>query len=344
MTDWHYKVMGDEVGPVSSRMLRELAQAGDITRDTLVRKGNEGDWVRAERVKGLFADAPVLESGSPRAASCETSSEATSPPARPVRTAEPDSSPRTMDTQKKKGSRKKRKPSPTRPSIWLICVGAAFIICAIALVGIVTVDLVGKFGYDKYKEPAALTEESIRRLEACAVELSRARLGPSWENWVDVPDPDEEPFWVPSLIGQALENQPGAKAILEKHGFGGPEFVHHRVTAQAVIGAIVNGETPEWDEYRQQSERVAKRVFEQYWERFVEPLAMLLILATDEVEDKKMHHLTCEFFEVHRAVASLVLQYSGQVSEANWHLVLGHMAENDGDFKSVGMAIISAPP
>lgn len=50
---WFYQVMGSQVGPVSSAELLSLARRGTITHDTLVRKGDNGDWVFAERVKGL---------------------------------------------------------------------------------------------------------------------------------------------------------------------------------------------------------------------------------------------------------------------------------------------------
>jgi len=51
---WYYKVMGQEAGPVSSSELRELAASGFLTPDIEVRKGAEGDWTEAGRVKGLF--------------------------------------------------------------------------------------------------------------------------------------------------------------------------------------------------------------------------------------------------------------------------------------------------
>ena len=51
---WYYKVMGQQAGPVSSSELRELAASGFLTPDIEVRKGTEGDWTAAGRVKGLF--------------------------------------------------------------------------------------------------------------------------------------------------------------------------------------------------------------------------------------------------------------------------------------------------
>ena len=54
---WFYQIMGETFGPVSPSELRQLAQASTISVDTLVRKGADGDWVRAERVKGLWGPA-----------------------------------------------------------------------------------------------------------------------------------------------------------------------------------------------------------------------------------------------------------------------------------------------
>jgi hypothetical protein len=61
-SQWFYQVMGEQIGPVSAAGLRKLAQGGAISRDTLVRKGPDGTWVLAERVRGLFSasDATTL--------------------------------------------------------------------------------------------------------------------------------------------------------------------------------------------------------------------------------------------------------------------------------------------
>ena len=61
---WFYTASGEEVGPISSDELRNLAQCGTVKRDTAVRKAPDGDWVPAERVKGLFespADSPASQ-------------------------------------------------------------------------------------------------------------------------------------------------------------------------------------------------------------------------------------------------------------------------------------------
>ena len=57
---WYYRLMGDVVGPVTSKSLRELAKSGGIDFDTQVRKGTDGDWVSAASIKGLFPDEPYV--------------------------------------------------------------------------------------------------------------------------------------------------------------------------------------------------------------------------------------------------------------------------------------------
>jgi len=56
-TLWFYKVMGEEFGPCSAAELKEQAALGNIREDWLVRKGTDGQWVSAWRVKGLFDHA-----------------------------------------------------------------------------------------------------------------------------------------------------------------------------------------------------------------------------------------------------------------------------------------------
>ncbi len=52
---WYAKSEWDEVeGPLSSAMLKARADAGAIKPETLVRRGTEGKWGAASRIKGLF--------------------------------------------------------------------------------------------------------------------------------------------------------------------------------------------------------------------------------------------------------------------------------------------------
>ncbi|REJ82661.1 MAG: DUF4339 domain-containing protein, partial [Planctomycetota bacterium] len=62
---WFYQREGRPSGPVDSRELRRLAEAGSVTPNTLVRKGASGRWVRAENVRGLFQRSTPAPSSSP---------------------------------------------------------------------------------------------------------------------------------------------------------------------------------------------------------------------------------------------------------------------------------------
>jgi hypothetical protein len=63
---WFYAVSDVEVGPISSDELLDLAQCGTVKRDTAVRKAPDGDWVLAERIKGLFPDPDGLPPSPPQ--------------------------------------------------------------------------------------------------------------------------------------------------------------------------------------------------------------------------------------------------------------------------------------
>jgi hypothetical protein len=55
--DWFYLCGGEIVGPLSANDLRDQFVAGQLTPETPVRRGGEGNWVPAKKVKGL-CDAP----------------------------------------------------------------------------------------------------------------------------------------------------------------------------------------------------------------------------------------------------------------------------------------------
>jgi hypothetical protein len=48
--------MGSELGPFTSQQLIEMARSHQIMPDDSVKKGADGAWVDANRVKGLFDD------------------------------------------------------------------------------------------------------------------------------------------------------------------------------------------------------------------------------------------------------------------------------------------------
>lgn len=55
-SQWYCRLMGTEMGPFTSKQLLEMARSHQITPDDSVRKGADGKWVGAHRVKGLFED------------------------------------------------------------------------------------------------------------------------------------------------------------------------------------------------------------------------------------------------------------------------------------------------
>lgn len=57
MADWFVSKGGKTHGPFSSAQLKQLAAASKIDTSTQVRMGADGQWVTADRVKGLFVAA-----------------------------------------------------------------------------------------------------------------------------------------------------------------------------------------------------------------------------------------------------------------------------------------------
>ena len=54
---WCYEANGAEQGPVSSRILKRLAETGKLKPSSRVRRQGDGRWLIARDVKGLFKDA-----------------------------------------------------------------------------------------------------------------------------------------------------------------------------------------------------------------------------------------------------------------------------------------------
>ena len=63
--EWYYQVMGQVVGPESANELRSEVAKGVVTRETLVRKGDQGEWVPAWHLKGLFPTPSDLDPRQP---------------------------------------------------------------------------------------------------------------------------------------------------------------------------------------------------------------------------------------------------------------------------------------
>ncbi|TWT74578.1 hypothetical protein Pla123a_34020 [Posidoniimonas polymericola] len=67
-TEWYCRLMGAELGPFTSKQLLEMARSHQVTPDDSVRKGPDGEWVGAHRVKGLFEDlsaSTIIMAGLP---------------------------------------------------------------------------------------------------------------------------------------------------------------------------------------------------------------------------------------------------------------------------------------
>ena len=54
MAQWFCRLMGDEIGPLTSAQLLEMARSHKLSPEDYIRKGADGSWVGAYRVKGLF--------------------------------------------------------------------------------------------------------------------------------------------------------------------------------------------------------------------------------------------------------------------------------------------------
>lgn len=69
-SEWYAQLMGDVVGPLSPNELRRMVRDRKLLPSDLVRKGNDGRWVDASQVTGLFdhlapQSAPVVIGRSP---------------------------------------------------------------------------------------------------------------------------------------------------------------------------------------------------------------------------------------------------------------------------------------
>jgi hypothetical protein len=65
-TEWYCKIMGEQWGPMCSEELVAFARGGPLTPNDVVKHGEQGIWVRAELVRGLFKlphTAPTATSG-----------------------------------------------------------------------------------------------------------------------------------------------------------------------------------------------------------------------------------------------------------------------------------------
>lgn len=83
---WFFQMMGAEIGPLTSAELMDRVKLGQVQPDTLVRSGQDGKWIPADRWKGLLPSkedkpepqpAPTKESPQQKVANTESSAAAT---------------------------------------------------------------------------------------------------------------------------------------------------------------------------------------------------------------------------------------------------------------------------
>lgn len=65
MREWYFQTMGQELGPFTAAELKTKVEGGLIQPDTMVRRGLEGKWLYADRVKGLLPARPEPEPPPP---------------------------------------------------------------------------------------------------------------------------------------------------------------------------------------------------------------------------------------------------------------------------------------
>ena len=63
-SNWYYSKNGQKFGPISSTQLKSLAISGEIQSEDLVWKDGMEKWVKADRVKSLFATGENISSSS----------------------------------------------------------------------------------------------------------------------------------------------------------------------------------------------------------------------------------------------------------------------------------------
>ncbi len=61
---WFFKLLGETIGPITQYELLEAVRDGKVVEDTLVRKGESGDWIQAFDVRGLFVAPDSTADGS----------------------------------------------------------------------------------------------------------------------------------------------------------------------------------------------------------------------------------------------------------------------------------------
>jgi hypothetical protein len=134
--EWFVRIGDVAKGPISSEMLKQLAQKGKLTPTMLIRKGDSGNWIPASRVKGLFPQA-VPETPQPVAEVTPPAVETTPEPVEPEAVA---------PAPQPQFSRKPAQTSPEADSGWLanglvrfLLIVVGFIACVVVFFGIIII-------------------------------------------------------------------------------------------------------------------------------------------------------------------------------------------------------------
>ncbi|MCA9225198.1 MAG: DUF4339 domain-containing protein, partial [Planctomycetales bacterium] len=64
MAQWFCAIGDRQLGPLSGQTLRQMAHDGALGKQDLVRQGDDGNWVQAWQVKGLFPAATTANGSS----------------------------------------------------------------------------------------------------------------------------------------------------------------------------------------------------------------------------------------------------------------------------------------
>ena len=64
-TEWFYSKSGQQLGPIPSEQLKQLATSGQLQPSDLVWKDGMGQWVEARKIKGLFPAQPMSSPQGP---------------------------------------------------------------------------------------------------------------------------------------------------------------------------------------------------------------------------------------------------------------------------------------
>ena len=92
-TSWFVRGGGKVYGPLDSSKLKQLVADGKIDQTTEVSQDQNGPWVAAGKIKGLFVQPPIPATPAPAAIAATVPVAKVTPPAAPPPVASPPSPP-----------------------------------------------------------------------------------------------------------------------------------------------------------------------------------------------------------------------------------------------------------